>query len=137
MTRSAFPLVRALELAIWAGLATAACASAPSPSSSSSAVLAVVGWARAEIQQSSDVVGLPSGPPPVFCSPCHPSSSTALAGVATDRGAWLAVGGESVVGAAIWRADRPTGPWRRIPLATQRGATLTSVAVAQGRAVAV
>jgi hypothetical protein len=135
MTRSTVPLVRALALVVVACLATAGCTSAPSPSSV--AAPAVVGWTRAEIEQSSDVVSLPSGPPPVFCSPCHPSSSTALAGVATDRGAWLAVGGESVVGAAIWRADRPTGRWRRVPLATQRGATLTGVAIADGRAVAV
>ena len=42
----------------------AGCTSAPPPPSS--AFPAVVGWSRAEIEQSSDVVSLPSGPPPVF-----------------------------------------------------------------------
>ena len=74
----------------------AGCTSAPPPPSS--ALPAVVGWSRAEIEQSSDVVSLPSGPPPVFCSPCHPSSSTALAARGdrsghVARGRWRVGGG--------------------------------------------
>lgn len=136
MTPSADAAFRALTLLVAAALVIAGCTTAPTPSSSGSPAVPA-GWIRADIEQSNDVVSLPSGPPPVFCSPCHPSSSTAFAGVATDGGTWLAVGGESVVGAAIWRAEQPAGRWLRVPLTTQRGATLAGVAIARGRAVAV
>ena len=135
MTRLARTACHSLAVAVACLIGVSGCTTAPTPHPSKAAVPAA--WARADIEQSNDVVSLPSGPPPVFCSPCHPSSSTALAGVATTGGTWLAVGGESVVGAAIWRTEEAAARWRRVALTTQRGATLTAVAMENGRAVAV
>ena len=135
MTRLARTACHSLAVAVACLIGVSGCTTAPTPHPSDAAVPAA--WARADIEQSNDVVSLPSGPPPVFCSPCHPSSSTALAGVATTGGTWLAVGGESVVGAAIWRTEGAAARWRRVALTTERGATLTAVAMKNGRAVAV